>query len=337
MASTMKDISKHTGLGLATVSSYFNGGNLREKNRLSIEKAIIDLNFEINETARSLRTKKSKTIGVLIPELNNIFCTTIISGIEDILRSAGYATLVCDCRSNVNLEKELVDFLLKKKVDGIINMPVCKTGENLQKLVENEIPVVLIDRKLNGVSADCVIVDNLKASYDAIKLLIDNGHTKIGIVSGEKDVFTANQRLLGYNECLKDNNLPISDSLIVYGDYTVEGGILRIKELVSKNPDMTAVFVSNYEMTLGALIAINELNLNIPEDISIIGFDNLELAKLTTPKLYIVSQPLEDIAKNAASLLLERLRDNSSDIHKTVMLNTNIVNGKSIKKISATS
>lgn len=332
MASTMKDISKYTGLGLATVSSYFNGGHLREKNRILVEKAIVELNFELNETARSLRTKKSKTIGILIPELNNIFCATIISLIEDILRGAGYATIICDCRSDRLLEKELVDFLIKKKVDGIINMPVCTTGENLNRCVELDIPLVLIDRKLKSINADCVIVDNINASHNAVKLLIDNGHRKIGFVCGDKDVFTAQQRLAGYVDCLRKNNVDFSDDLVAYGDYSVESGINCIKELISKNPEMTAIFVSNYEMTLGALIALNELNIKIPQDISIIGFDNYELARVTTPRLYIVSQPLGEIAKNAAELLLNRLSGTDGE-SKTIMLDTEIITGKSISRI----
>lgn len=333
MASTMKDIAKYTGLGLATVSSYFNGGNLREKNRILIEQAVVDLNFEINETARSLRTKKTKTIGVLIPELNNTFCTTIISGIEDVLRTAGYAIMVCDCRTDVKLEKELVDFLIKKKVDGIINMPVCTTGQSLKKCIDNNIPMVLIDRKLPDVNADYVIVDNYKAAYEATQLLIDNGHSKIGIICGEKDVFTAQQRLLGYKSCLFENGISIEESLITYGDYTVGSGVSCIKELVNNNKDMSAVFVSNYEMTLGGLIALNELNIKIPKDLSIIGFDNLELAKVITPKLYIVSQPLEDIAVNVAHQLLSRLDGSNNGECETITLNTQIVKGNSIKRI----
>lgn len=129
----MKDIARKTGLGLATISSYFNGGNVREKNRKKIEEAIEELHYEVNEVARGLKTNATRTVGVVIPELNNVFCAEIITEMEDILRGHGYATIVCDCRTDRMLEQEAVDFLSRKRVDGIINMPVDTEGRHLKK------------------------------------------------------------------------------------------------------------------------------------------------------------------------------------------------------------
>ena len=164
MAATMKDIARRTGLGLATISSYFNGGNVREKNRIKIEEAIEELHYEVNEVARGLKTNATKTVGVVIPELNNVFCAEIISGMEDILRSHGYAAIVCDCRTDKKLEKEAVDFLTRKRVDGIINMPVDMTGAHLNEFQKTDKPIVLIDRMIQGISCDCVLVDNVNAA-----------------------------------------------------------------------------------------------------------------------------------------------------------------------------
>ena len=133
MAATMKDIARRTGLGLATISSYFNGGNVREKNRVKIEEAIQELHYEVNEVARGLKTNATKTIGVVIPELNNTFCAEIITEMEDVLRSHGYATIVCDCRTDKKLERDAVEFLSRKRVDGIISMPVDAEGNHLKK------------------------------------------------------------------------------------------------------------------------------------------------------------------------------------------------------------
>lgn len=138
MAATMKDIARETGLGLATISSYFNGGNVREKNRIKIEAAIKELHYEVNEVARGLKTNATKAIGVVIPELNNVFCSEIITEMEDILRNHGYATIVCDCRTDEKLEKEAVDFLMRKRVDGLINMPVDITGSHLREFQETK-------------------------------------------------------------------------------------------------------------------------------------------------------------------------------------------------------
>ena len=137
MAATMKDIARRTGLGLATISSYFNGGNVREKNRIKIEEAIQELHYEVNEVARGLKTNATKTIGVVIPELNNTFCAEIITGMEDVLRSHGYATIVCDCRTIRGWSGMQWSFLSRKRVDGIISMPVDAEGNHLKKIPEN--------------------------------------------------------------------------------------------------------------------------------------------------------------------------------------------------------
>ncbi len=180
MAATMKDIARRTGLGLATISSYFNGGNVREKNRIKIEEAIEELHYEVNEVARGLKTNATKTIGVVIPELNNTFCAEIITGMEDVLRSHGYATIVCDCRTDKKLEREAIDFLIRRRVDGIINMPVDEEGNHLKKFQKTGKPIVLIDRKIQGISCDSVLVDNKKAAEDAVRQFIERGHRNIG-------------------------------------------------------------------------------------------------------------------------------------------------------------
>lgn len=158
MAATMKDIARRTGLGLATISSYFNGGNVREKNRIKIEEAIEELHYEVNEVARGLKTNATRTIGVVIPELNNTFCAEIITGMEDVLRSHGYATIVCDCRTDKKLEREAVEFLTRRRVDGIINMPVDEEGNHLKRFQKTGKPIVLIDRKIQGTVTVCWLI-----------------------------------------------------------------------------------------------------------------------------------------------------------------------------------
>lgn len=334
MAATMKDIAKRTGLGLATISSYFNGGNVREKNRKKIEEAIEELHYEVNEVARNLKTNATKTIGVVIPELNNTFCAEIITGIEDILRSHGYATMICDCRTDKQLEQEAVEFLSRKRVDGIINMPVDTEGGHLKDFQKTGKPIVLIDRKIQGVVCDSVLVDNEQAAADALKLLYEKGHRNIGIIGGSEEISTARERLKGYCRTMEELNLPIIESLIVHGDYTIQGGAKAMETLVENNPDMTAVFVTNYEMTMGAVIGLNELGIRIPERISLVGFDNLPFARACNPKLTIVSQPTEKIAEKTAGLMLERLENSGSAAETTTeKLETSIIYGKSIAQL----
>ena len=336
MAATMKDIARRTGLGLATISSYFNGGNVREKNRIKIEEAIEELHYDVNEVARGLKTNATKTIGVVIPELNNTFCAEIITGMEDVLRSHGYATIVCDCRTDKKLEREAVEFLTRRRVDGIINMPVDEEGNHLKRFQKTGKPIVLIDRKIQGINCDSVLVDNKKAAEDAVRYFIERGHRNIGIIGGPEEVFTAQERMAGYYKALESAGIPVSESLIWHGDYTIQGGVRGLEELVQNNPEMTAVFVTNYEMTMGAMIGVNELGIRIPEQLSMIGFDNLQFARACNPKLTIVAQPTDGIAKEVAKVMLDRL-ENTGEASGELFsekLETEIIAGKSVRVLA---
>lgn len=331
MAATIKDIAKETGLGLATISSYLNGGNVRDANRIKIEAAIELLHFEVNEVARGLKTNKTKMIGIIIPELNNIFCAEIITEVEDQLRCHGYATMICDCRTDEHREEEAVEFLLHRRVDGLIIMPSGKQGKYLQKFIRANKPVILIDRKLKDIACDCVLVDNKGAAKEAVEKLIQAGHKKIGMIVGPADVYTAQERHAGYCQAMMHAGLCVEEQLMVHGDYTIQGGAAAMKQLLENNSSMTAVFVSNYEMTMGAIIQINESGLSIPEQLSFIGFDNLEFARASIPTLSIVTQPTKEIANHVSRLILGRLEEDVMQEKKeTVLLKTSFVEGKSI-------
>ena len=336
MAATMKDIARRTGLGLATISSYFNGGNVREKNRIKIEEAIEELHYEVNEVARGLKTNATRTIGVVIPELSNTFCAEIITGMEDVLRSHGYATIVCDCRTDKKLEREAVEFLIRRRVDGIINMPVDEEGNHLKRFQKMGKPIVLIDRKIQGIDCDSVLVDNKKAAEDAVRYFIGRGHRNIGIIGGPEEVFTAQERMAGYYKALESAGIPVRESLIWHGDYTIQGGVRGLEELVQNNPEMTAVFVTNYEMTMGAMIGVNELGIRIPEQLSMIGFDNLQFARACNPKLTIVAQPTDGIAREVAKVMLNHL-ENAGETPGELFsekLETEIIAGKSVRVLA---
>ena len=333
MGATIKDISNKTGLGLATISKFLNGGNVLDKNRIAIEKAIKELDYTVNEFARSLKTSKSRTVGIIIPELNNVFVTSIITVIEDILRNNGYSIIVSDCRTDEKLESDVVRFFMGKRVDGIICMPVSRSGKFLKQAVDSGIPVILIDRMLDDIDTDVVMVDNFSASEKAVSHLVENGHEEIGIVVGPKNIFTSQERLKGYRGALEKRNIRISKDNIIFSNYTVQGGYESLKRLVKDNRSMTAVFMTNYEMTLGAIIAINELGIKIPDDMSFIGFDNLQLSKIVKPKLSIVDQPLEDIGKNAANLMLERLGEEIPKPKQKIQLLTTLIKRESVTKI----
>jgi len=330
MGSTVRNIRKLTGLSLSTISKYLNGGNVLPENKEAIEKAVDKLHYEINGLAGDLKTNKTKIVGVLIHDLSNIFAGTIISQIEDILRKHDYGMIICDSRGESGLEVEEVKFLLGKRVDGIITFPVSENADYLKPALERGIPVVLIDRIFAQNNFDSVIVDNEGAAKEATKKLIEYGHRKIGIICGDDSSFTAKGRLRGYCVALNINGIKPNENYILRGELSVSYGYKAMKELLTMEDRPTGVFLSNYEITLGAMIAINDSKLSFPEDISVIGFDNMMLAQVVKPSLWMVSQPLETIAQRAAEIMLEHLNENSTTDRKIEILKTKLIKGNSI-------
>lgn len=330
---TIKDVAKYTGLSIATISKYLNGGNVLDKNKEIIEEAIQVLDYRINEIARGLKTNKTMTIGILIPSLENIFFTNIISNIEDILLKNGYSSIICDYREDSHLEREKFQFLINKQVDGIIIVPSGKDTEHIEEAINKEIPIVLVDRMLKNISCDVVLTDNLNAAYNATEQFIIRGHKRIGIIAGPGDIYTAPERLKGYMRVHEDYAMEVDHHLIKYGDYKVESGYQLLLELLDHEPRPTAVFITNYEMTLGAIMALNERNINIPKELSIIGFDNIQMAKIVKPPLSIVVQPMKQIGETAAEVLLKRLKGDQSNFPMICRLKTEILIKESICKL----
>jgi len=296
-----------------------------------IAEAIKDLGFRVNEIARGLKSSRSMTVGVLIPNLENVFCTSIVANVESILQQSGYSTIICDYREDVALEREKLEFLSNKMVDGLIYMPLGSQEAFVTKLVAGNMPVILIDRPLAGVACDTVLVDNLNASYNAVEKLIVLGHRRIGIIGGPRDIYTAQERLKGYRRVHEDYDIAVENELVLEGDYSLKSGYLLMENFLKRTVLPTAVFVTNYEMTLGAIMALNESRLNVPDDISIIGFDNLQLAKIVKPSLSIVVQPIQSIGETAANLLLKRMRDDQTGFPAIHRLKTELVVGESVR------
>lgn len=330
IAATMKDVAKHSGLSIATISKYINGIPVREENQKRIEEAIKALDFRVNEIARGLKTKKTATVGILIPSLENIFSTSIVSTVESILLQNGYSTIICDYQQNTALENQKFEFLMNKSVDGMILVPQGIDESKVMEALERDVPVILIDRSIKGIDCDVVLADNLNAAYNAVELLITKGHRRIGIICGPQNIYTAQERLKGYIRIHEDYQLEIDRELIKYGDYQIQSGIALMNEFLDQENAPTAVFVTNYEMTLGAVMALNSRNIAIPEELSLIGFDNIQLANVVKPRLAIVVQPMQQIGDTAANLLLRRMKGDRSGFPSMFRLKTEIFEGESI-------
>lgn len=329
MTATIKDIAKITKLGYATISAYLNGVAVRPKNKEAIETAINELGYVRNEYARGLKTHRSMTIGVLIPELSNTFSTTIISEMEDVLREKGYGIIVCDCRTNLENEKKSLQFLTTKMVDGLIVMPISNDGSIFEKVEKNGIPVVVIDRMTTYENASYILINNRIVAKEAVNKLTAKGHRNIAVICGGDEVYTAKERKLGYKDAL-DEVGGYNQSYVYEGAFSIEGGYTAMKQIIENHSEVTAIFATNYEMSVGAIIAINELGKHIPQDYSFVGFDNMELSRVFNPKLATVNQPLKTIGKKSAETILNLLNKGSV---QTFVLDAEIVEGESIRQL----
>lgn len=303
MSITIKDLARETGLGCATISAYLNGVPVRPYNKEKIEKAIKKLGYIRNDYARGLKTHRSRTIGVLIPELSNIFATTIISEMEEVLRAHGYGIIVCDCRTDLKLEQQSLRFLLSKMVDGLIVMPISTDGSALNIALDTGVPVTVIDRLTDNERVSHIVINNNEISKRATEKLIDEGCKCIALISGPTTVYTAKERRNGYREALETLGT-YDESRIYDGELSVEGGYQATKRVLNDFPDVDGIFVTNYEMTVGCMIALSELGKKIGEEIKFIGFDNIEMSQAFTPKLTTVNQPLKEIGQFAADTIL---------------------------------
>ncbi len=335
MAATIHDVAKMAEVAVGTVSRYLNGYRLREKNRLKIERVIKELGFTGNIMARGLKRNRSMTIAVVVPDFSS-FVASIIPIIEQVTEKRNYSLITCNFQDDKEKLRKKLSFLKERFVDGIILFPsnlAAASIDLLQGYIAEKIPIVFIDHLIPGVETDAVIVDNVNASFRAVERLILENHGKIAMINGPKDSYVSQERFKGYCEAMQTYNLKIYENWMTWGDFTQVGGYHAVKQLYSSSHLPTAVYVANYEMTVGAILALHELHLRIPEDISFIGFDHFEAIDVVEPPLTVVEQPITRIGQLTAQVILKRIQGDYTDFPTTVKLNTKMVIRNSIRKI----
>lgn len=328
MAATIKDIVRETGLAPSTISAYLNGATVRPNNKIRIEEAIKKLGYVRNEYARGLKLHKSSTIGVLIPELSNTFGTTIIGAMGDALREQGYSIIVCDTRSKGS-QAESVQLMLSKMVDGlVVLMPTSHDGSFLDVAVNAGVPVVVVDRLIDRSDVVQIIINNREISKQAVQKMVAAGHQNIGIITGDQDIYTAYERHGGYRDALEGAGC-YREEYVYNGGLTVETAYVQMKRLAAEHPEITALFVTNYEMTVGAIIAIHEMGKQIGKDFSFVGFDNMDLSRVVSPRLATINQPMQEMGKIAANMLLRAIEQQTT-VASVVTLQAQFEPGESI-------
>ncbi len=311
---TIKDVAKKAGVSVMTVSRVINGKkNVREDTREKVLKAIEELGYIPNSIARSLTLKKTATIGLVISDITNPFFTTIVRGVEDTAISKHFTVILCNTDENPEKESMYVEVLARNKVDGVIFTSASGKKAPLKSLFIRNIPLVLIDRTIEGLEdVDIVRGDSISGAYMLTKHLIDLGHRRIGIIVGSKAISTAVDRVEGYKRALKDSNIPIDESLIRINEkskFSKEDGYRLTKELRNMENSPTAIFGGNNLMAIGAILAIRELGLSIPDDISLVSFDDIESLSEVYPFLTVVKQPAYTMGVLATELLIRRIEN----------------------------
>ena len=305
---TIKDVARLAGVAPSTISKYINGGNVRQENIESIRNAIAQLEYRADPFARGLKAKRNRSVGVLIPDMTAPFYGNVVMALSRAMRERDYHCLMSCYSANHGMERDNLKFMLTCGIDGLVYAPEDLSAEEFNELTANcGIPIVQVDRMIQGVDIDTVLVDNTEIVYDAVNRLLDNGHSRVAIITGPKSVFTARERMVGYLRALSDRHILYDDKLIICGENDFATGYRSCDMLMRQKDRPTAVFTTNYDITLGFITAARERGLHIPEDVDVFGFDSVETCSMMKPPLPVVQQPDHLIGKTAAEFLLDRL------------------------------
>jgi len=326
MKVTMKDVAREAGVSTATVSHVINKTRFVEKEtKDKVLRVMKKLDYYLNFAAQSLRSKKTKVIGLIVPDISNFFFTAVIRGVESTLRKYGYTLILSDSDENLKTEKEQIKVFNARLVDGLIIAPASGDHTFLKKLLNMNSPVVFIDRKPQSYCpGDCVLVDNVEGAYKAVSMLIKKGHSRIGVISGLPGLTTSEERIMGYKKALVNYGIKVDQNLIKIGDSRYDSGYKLMKELLL-NSNITALFVVNNLMTIGAIQFLKEKHVKVPDELAIIGFDDYKWASITNPPLSVVKQPSRTIGEKASELLIRRIKKEETGDYKEYRLPTELV------------
>ncbi|MGM0420498.1 MAG: LacI family DNA-binding transcriptional regulator [Bacillota bacterium] len=303
---TIKDIAEECGVSISTVSRVLNDKpDVKEATRLKVREVIEKENYRPNTMARSLVLNQTFSIGLIIPDINNPFFPEVARGIEDYVQKHSYSVIFSSTDNNSAREQDAIDLMLEKRVDGLIISLSLQNREAILNLEEQGFPVVQLDRNIPESSYPTVMVDNRRSAYQAVTYLQKQGYRNIAHITGDIDTLSAQQRAAGYKQAVKEAGKKVNEEYIVNGDYSRDSGYRAMKALLRKPINIEAVFAANDMMALGAYQACREQNINIPDDLAMIGHDNISIANLVDPPLATMAQPKYTLGRKAAQLLLQ--------------------------------
>ncbi len=333
MAVTIKDVAKQAGVSVTTVSRVLNNKpDVSPKTRDKILEIIDELGYNPNGVARGLVMQRTFTLGLIIPDISNPFFPEVARAIEDKAQKLGYSVIFYNTDNHPENEKKAIDLLCSKQVDGLIVSLSLGNGELLQKLQKKNFPVVQIDRSVPGSDYPAVMIDNKKSSFEIVEYLINAGHQRIAHITGDLHTATARDRLAGYQQALEKADLKVNDKLIINGDYSKDSGWQAMNYLLQLPKKPTAVFAANDLMAIGAYSAAFSADYQIPEDISVVGHDDIDVASVIRPELTTIKQPKYVLGEMAVDLLVQMIEEKSKILKSDKILKADLIIRKSVKR-----
>jgi len=322
----IRDVAKRAGVAPITVSRCINNsGYCSLETRARVEAAILELGFVPNRLASGLRSKRTNTLALVLTDITNPYFTTIARGVEDMASEAGYTVIFCNTDESVSKEQMYVHMLLEKRVDGIMLVPAQSTLDSVELIQKHNTPLVVLDRRVPDVKTDVVRCDSERGAYELTWLLLSLGHRKIAILNGPKGVSTADDRLSGYRRALAGAGIAGIAGLEFFGSFNLESGYEMTHKALAGTPGLTALFATNNFIAFGALRALQEIGLHVPDDVAMVGFDDLPPALVTFPFLTVAAQPAYEMGKKAIEILLKKLGGGASDQYQEIVLPAEIV------------
>lgn len=321
MPVTIYDVAREAGVSMATVSRVVNGNpNVKPLTRKKVLGAIERLGYRPNAVARGLASKKTTTVGVIIPDISSLFFSELARGIEDIATMYKYNIILCNSDQRLEKELQLINTLLEKQVDGLLFMGAEIKEDHLQALTSTQVPTVLAATRDADNRLPSVTIDHYQAGYDATVALIQRGHKRIGMITAPMtDPLGGLMRFEGYKQALKDAGIDVDEALVAPGNLFYESGLSHTKKFLELKEPPTAIFAANDEMAIGAIHAVQDSGLHVPNDVEVIGHDNIRLTEMVRPRLTSVVQPMYDIGAVAMRLLTKYMNNEHVEEHVVLL------------------
>ncbi|MEV0285858.1 MULTISPECIES: LacI family DNA-binding transcriptional regulator [unclassified Kribbella] len=304
---TIYDVARRSGVSPATVSRVLSGRrNVDPELSEKVRAAVAELGYRPNGVARNLRKSRTNLLAVVISDIENPFFTSLVRGLEDVAQTEGYHVVLCNSDEDPAKEAAYASAVLTEQMAGVVISPT-STADGVLQLADAKLPMVLIDRRVDGVEADTVLVDNEHGAHEGVKHLIDGGYRRIACITGPRKVSTAMDRLAGYRSALRAGGIRYDKDLVRHADFREAGGYAAMESLLELPEPPEALFVTNNLMTVGALECLAKKGVRAPADIAVVGFDDIPWADLVVPSLTTVAQPTYELGRTAGLLLKDRI------------------------------